>query len=365
VTRVGYLVEQCLAPVPGGTARYTRELGAALALTAPAGSAVEGWAALHADTAAAVVEGVAGPHRLPLGRRALIAAWERGVGPVPRGDLVHAPTLLVPPPRRGRPLVVTVHDAVPWTHPETLTQRGVAWHRRMGARVAATADMVIVPTAAVAAELAPYLDLGDRVRVVHEGADTLTVPANAAARRTALGVPETYLVSVATLEPRKGLDLALSALAEAGAPDVPLVVVGQPGWGGVDLDATAASLGLAEGRVLALGRVSDTDLAAVFAGALALVAPSRAEGFGLPAAEAMALGVPVVCSDAPALAEVTAGAALTVPVGDVVGLAEALAAVASDEGLRTRLRTAGLARAAGLTWRAAAERTWAAYGEVL
>ena len=102
MTRVGFLLEQCLAPVPGGTARYSRELAAALAATAPDGFAVEGWTALHASTAAAVVPGVAGPHRLPLGRRPLIAAWERGVGPVPRADLVHAPTLLVPP-RRDRP----------------------------------------------------------------------------------------------------------------------------------------------------------------------------------------------------------------------------------------------------------------------
>jgi glycosyltransferase involved in cell wall biosynthesis len=364
VTRVAFLLEQCLAPVPGGTARYSRELAAALAASAPSGWTVDGWTALHASTAAALVPGVGGPHRVPLGRRPLIAAWERGVGPVPRGDLLHAPTLLAPP-RRDRPLVVTVHDAVPWTHPETLTQRGVAWHRRMGARIAATADAVIVPTRAVAEELAAFLDLGDRVRVVVEGADTLTVPADAAAIRARLGATGDYLVTVATLEPRKGLDVALAALAEAGAPDVPLLVVGQPGWGGVDLDATAAAAGLREGRVRALGRLPDADLAAVLSGALALVAPSRAEGFGLPVAEAMALGVPVVCSDAAALVEVTAGAAVTAPAGDVVGLAEALASVASDEALRARLRSAGLERAKAYTWAAAAEGTWAVYREVL
>ena len=362
--RAAFLVEQCLAPVPGGTARYTRCLAAALAGTAPDGWTVEGWTALHASTAGAVLPGVGGPHRLPLGRRALIAAWERGVGPVPPADLVHAPTLLAPP-RRGRPLVVTIHDAVPWTHPETLTQRGVAWHRRMGARVAATADAVIVPTRAVAGELSDFLDLGDRVRVVFEGADALAVPPDATARRARLKLPASYLVTVATLEPRKGLDVALSALAEPAAPDVPLVVIGQPGWGGVDLDATADAVGLRDGRVVALGRTSDEDLAAVLTGALALVAPSRAEGFGLPVVEAMAAGVPVVCSDAPALVEVTGGAALTVPVDDVVGFAEALGSVARDESVRTRLAGAGRARTAQMTWQRAAEQTWAVYREVL
>ena len=361
--RVGFLVEQCLAPVPGGTARYTRCLGSALAATAPDGWSVEGWTALHASTSGADLAGVGGPHRLPLGRRALIAAWERGVGPVPHADLVHAPTLLVPP-KRGRPLVVTIHDAVPWTHPETLTQRGVAWHRRMGARVAASADLVIVPTRAVADELSGFLDLGDRVRVVFEGADALVVPADAAARRKRLKVPAEYFVSVATLEPRKALDVALAALAETAAPDVPLVVVGQPGWGGVDLDATAAAVGLRDGRVLALGRTSDEDLAAVLAGALGLVAPSRAEGFGLPVVEAMAAGVPVICSDAPALVEVTGGAASVFPVDDVVALAEALGAVAGDEAVRARLAAAGRERTKDMKWRAAAEGTWAVYGEL-
>ncbi|HVF03302.1 MAG TPA: glycosyltransferase family 1 protein [Frankiaceae bacterium] len=361
--RLGYLVEQILAPVPGGTARYTRCLGTALADTAPDGWSVEGWTALHASTAGAELPGVGGPHRLPLGRRALIAAWERGVGPVPHADVVHAPTLLVPP-KRGRPLVVTVHDAVPWTHPETLTQRGVAWHRRMGARVAASADLVIVPTQAVADELAEFLDLGDRVRVVFEGADALHVPDDAAERRKRLKVPGAYFVSVATLEPRKALDVALAALAETAAPDVPLVVVGQPGWGGVDLDATAASLGLREDRVVALGRTSDEDLAAVLSGAIALVAPSRAEGFGLPVVEAMAAGVPVVCSDAAALVEVTGGAAYTVPVDDVVGFAEALGAVARDETERARLSAAGIERTKEMTWRNAAEQTWRVYREL-
>lgn len=354
--RLGLLVEQCLAPVPGGTARYTRCLGEALAAAAPDGWSVEGWTAWHAVTAPAAIPGVGGPHRLALGRRALIAAWERGVGPVPHADLVHAPTLLAPP-RRATPLVVTIHDAVPWTHPETLTQRGVAWHRRMGARVAASADAVIVPTASVAEELATFLDLGDRVRVVLEGSDALAVPADAAARRARLRLPEAYLVTVATLEPRKGLDVAIAALAEVAAPDLPLVIVGQPGWGGVEPEESP--------RVRVLGRLADDDLGAVLAGAVALVAPSRAEGFGLPVAEAMACGVPVVCSDAPALVEVTAGAALTTPVGDPLALAEALRSVATDAALRERLSAAGRRRAGELTWRASAEATWTVYRDLI
>jgi hypothetical protein len=87
VTRLAVLLEQCLAPVPGGTGRYSRELAAALAATAPTGAAVTGWTAFHRDTAAARVPGVAGPRRLPLPRRALVAAWQQQAGPAPREDL--------------------------------------------------------------------------------------------------------------------------------------------------------------------------------------------------------------------------------------------------------------------------------------
>src|SRR4051812_45386720 len=106
--RIDFLLEQCLAPVPGGTGRYARELAAALADRAPEGASVRGWTAWHRSLAPARVPGVLGPSRLLLPRRPLTLAWQRGLGPAPRGaDLVHAPTPLAP--RRGRrPLVVTV-----------------------------------------------------------------------------------------------------------------------------------------------------------------------------------------------------------------------------------------------------------------
>ena len=96
--RLGIVVEQCLGPVPGGTGRYAYEVAAALAGRASGTDDVSTWTAWHADTTAARVSGTTGPRRLLLGRRALTAAWERGIGPAPRGvDVVHAPTLLFPP----------------------------------------------------------------------------------------------------------------------------------------------------------------------------------------------------------------------------------------------------------------------------
>src|SRR5262249_56846324 len=98
-------------------------------------------------------------------------------------------------------------------------------------------------------------------------------------RAVRLGLPAGgYLLSLATLEPRKGLDVLLAALARPEAPDLPLVVVGQPGWGGVDPLAEAARLGVPAGRVRVLGRSPGADLAGGRSRAPALAAPRRGAG---------------------------------------------------------------------------------------
>ena len=342
--RVGFLLEQCLAPVPGGTGRYSRELFAALVATAPPGAAVEGWTAWHRPPL--VLPSGPRVRRLPLPRKGIIAAWERGFGPGVPGDVLHAPTPLHPP-RRRQPLVVTVHDAVPWTHPETMPARGVSWHRAMIARAAATADLLVVPTRAVAEELGRHVPLRD-VLVVGEGVSPdLAVPADADERAARLGLPEQYLLTVATLEPRKGL----RRLAEALDGSLPLLCAGQQGWGD-EPPPPGARL---------LGRVSDEDLAVLMSRATALVVPSLDEGFGLPLLEGMALGTPVLTSDAPALVEVGGGAALAVPLAE---LPDGIRAITTDEALRARLREAGPRRAVDFTWVNAAETLWRAYADL-
>lgn len=357
------IAEQLLAPVPGGTGRYTRELTLALARAAPSGWTVSTVVARHRDPGPATIPGVEGPRMLPLSRRALTAVWDRGLLLWPGGDALHAPTPLAPArPKRGRGLVVTVHDAVPWTHPETLTKRGAAWHRRAITRAASRASALVVPTAAVAEELTRHAPGKARVHVVGEGVtDGLAAmpderQSETVARR--LRLPARYLLTIGTLEPRKGLDVLLAALAEPHAPDLPLVIVGQPGWGGVDPSRLAEQAGLSPRRVRVLGRIGDADLAVVLRRAAALVAPSLAEGFGLPVVEAMAAGVPVVHSDAPALVEVAGGAGVMARRGDPVSLASGLAAVLADGRRAAALVEAGRRRAAHYTWHRAATQVW-------
>ena len=335
------VAEQLRAPVPGGTGRYTQELLTALAATAAKGERITRWQ----------VPGIAGLGRF---RQPLLAElWRRGLGPAPtEGDCVFAPTPMTPP-SRGRPLVVTIHDAVPWTHPETLTARGARWHRDMGKRIAATTDVVLVPTAAVASELAGHLPLR-RVEVVGEGvtAAVAHLPLDAADRALRLDLPPEYVLAVGTLEPRKGLDVAAAALNDANWPDLPLLVVGPNGWGDVEAPAGARML----------GRLSDQDLATVYANATVFVMPSRAEGFGLPVIEAMTHGVPVVVSDAPALVEVAGGAALIARRGDSRQLARAVNRAKTERLLWSQ---AGQRRSRDFSWESAARRLWAICDELI
>lgn len=361
------VAEQLLAPVPGGTGRYTAQLLRALAATAPRGWRVSSVVARHADVEAARVEGVAGPRVLPLPPRVLTAVWEAGIPGIPPlalwpgGDAVHAPTPLAPPRApRGRTLSVTVHDTVAFSHPETLTPRGASWHRRMIARAALRAHTLVVPTEAVARDLARRVPVLAPTRVAGHGVTDLGSPVPVA------GLPARYVLAVGTVEPRKGIGVlveAVAALARSGEPsaDVPLVLAGQPGWGGLDPARIAEAHGLTGERVRVLGRISDAELATVLRGASVVAVPSLAEGFGLPVLEAMAAGVPVVHSDDPALAEVSAGAALVVPRGDAPALAAGLRRVLTDSVLAAKLVAEGLRRAAEFTWESAARAVWTSH----
>ncbi|HEV7195560.1 MAG TPA: glycosyltransferase family 1 protein, partial [Pedococcus sp.] len=341
----------------GGTGRYSRELVTALSRDIPHGWGITGWVARGALDLPSVPE----VSSFGLPSPVLSRLWERGVGPAPSGGVVHAPTLLVPPRRRGSQLVVTVHDTIPWTHPETLTPRGVAFHRRMGARAARDAALIVTPTAAVAAQVREVLSPRAEVVVVPPGVSPLAAPDAQVRQRMSERVPACpFVLFVGTAEPRKGLDVLVRALANAAAAGLALVVVGPPGWGDVDVRGLAAAGGVSD-RVTVLGRVTDAELAALYEQAAVLAMPSRAEGFGLPVIEAMSKRLPVVTSDDPALVEVGAGATLVVPVGDPDALAVALAQVVGDGSLRLRLAENGLRRSSDFDWSVTASGLWEMY----
>jgi glycosyltransferase involved in cell wall biosynthesis len=376
-TTLRVVIDQMVGRVPGGIGRYTEELTRELIATAPRDCDVAGIVSAVppavADDLMSRLPGLAGLSRSPLSRRQLAATWRLGV-PASAGGMIHAPGLLAPlyrhdPVHDATQVVVTIHDVVPWTHPETLTPHGVRWHRAMAKRASRHADAVVVPTHAVAEALAEYLDFGDRVRVIGGAvASTIVLPHDPDARVAELGLPRDFLLTVGTLEPRKGLEPLIRALARPETQDLPLLVVGPQGWGDLDLAKTASEAGVAPERVRSLGFLSDPDLALVLQRATLFVYPSLAEGFGLPIVEAFSFGTPVIHSDAPALVEVGASAGAVVEREDVAGyperLAEAIGRLLGDRQLRERYSIAGRDRARAFSWRDSAERVWQLHADL-
>jgi glycosyltransferase involved in cell wall biosynthesis len=170
-----------------------------------------------------------------------------------------------------------------------------------------------------------------------------------------------YALFVGTLQPRKEPTVAIEALSLLGDADLNLVLVGPDKGGRADTERAAAELGVA-GRIELRGHVPQDELAALYRGAACLVFPSRYEGFGLPALEAMASGTPVVATTAGALPEVAGDAAILVEERNAPALAGGIERAIAD---RERLRAAGLERARRYSWAETARRTLDAYRELL
>lgn len=168
-------------------------------------------------------------------------------------------------------------------------------------------------------------------------------------------LPESYLLFVSSLEPRKNIDLLIQAL-EIARTDIPLVLVGWQGWGEKPWLEKAARLN-SKNRVYVTGHMPDQDLRAVYTGAKALVYPSLYEGFGLPILEAMACNCPVICSNTASMPEVAGNAAILIDPARSDELAQAIETIVHDTQIRENLIQKGAYRAAGFSWHETARQT--------
>ncbi len=375
--RVAMNLEQLLQPSPGGIGRYTARLAAHLPA---AGWEVSGFCALHRRRdvkAALAAEGLDGLPTtvLPLPRPALYDAWSRlgrpdvaALGRLRAADVVFAPSVAVPP-RRRRPLVVTVHDAAPNLFPDSFPARGLRFHRAGLEAAARRADLVITVSESSRAELIEHTSIPEgRVRVVPNGVDLDIASADeAAALATRLGLADRpYVLWVGSLEPRKNAEALLglpAALAAAGLPHR-LVLAGPEGWGPTAQAARKAAAAAPAGSLRLLGLVAAADLAPLYRGASLFCFPSLHEGFGLPVLEAMAQGTPVLCSTASSLPEVGGPAARYVTDPGEEAWAAAVVDLLGDETALASLASGGPARAAGFPWAACARATAAALRDV-
>ncbi|HYI08428.1 MAG TPA: glycosyltransferase family 1 protein [Thermoanaerobaculia bacterium] len=263
-------------------------------------------------------------------------------------DLFHAPHYVVPFTRV--PLVVTIHDLI-HLHQPLRNPIAPLYARVMLRRAVNKARCILTVSETVKQQLETELG-AKRVVVTPNGVETQLV------RTTDNRQPTTAptFLFLGNDKPHKNVDALIEAftLLRRDLPDARLVLAG-------------ASFERFAGRdgVERRGFVPDAELASLFTSATALVMPSREEGFGLPAAEAMACGTAVITSTAAALVEITGDAALHVDADDRAALADAMLRVARDPSLRASLAAKGIARASLFTWKRCAEATRNAWTSVL
>jgi glycosyltransferase involved in cell wall biosynthesis len=263
-------------------------------------------------------------------------AAERFLG---RFDVLHFSDWMYPPQAAGL-RATTIHDLVPLHHPEWTTPRTRSMHARKYRNAARTCDVIFANSAFTADDVAVTLGFPrERIVVAHPGIGADFRPEG---ERAELGAP--YVLTVATLEPRKNLDTLVEAFSLLADSGLLLAVVGGSGWGEQpQLDRPG---------IVRLGRVTDEELARLYRGAAAVAYPSRFEGFGMPVTEAMASGAPVVASSHPSLDEAC---------GDAAVRADPESATELAAGIRTAiergedLRAAGLAHASRFSWRRTGE----------
>jgi glycosyltransferase involved in cell wall biosynthesis len=295
--------------------------------------------------------------------RPLRLAWEQTRLPslLDGVDVHHAPHYTMPE-RAKLPVVVTVHDMTVFEHPEWHERSKVMLFRRAisvavqraGALIAVSND-----TATKLREHFPEIDRRDvAVYVVPHGIDHQRFHAAADENETnllsGLDLPDRYIAFVGTIEPRKNVPDLIRAFDRIAStlPDLHLVIAGQRGWDLHDFDQALAEAAHAD-RILVPGYVVDAAIPVVLRHAAAVAYPSFAEGFGLPALEALACGAPLVTTTGSAVEEIVGEAAVLVDPGDVDALAQGLEHVLTDDNNDVR-RKAGIKVAESYTWDATA-----------
>ncbi|HVA88821.1 MAG TPA: glycosyltransferase family 1 protein [Chloroflexota bacterium] len=312
--------------------------------------------------------------RLSTERPARRILWEQLALPAliarERLDLVHG-TLNVLPLTRRTPGVVTIHDVSFLLFPERFLpakRRYLTTMTRLSARgarfVAASSENTrrdVIQLLGVPEERVRVIPLGvdDRLR---EPVDPETI----AAFRIAHDLPEHFYLYIGSLEPRKNLVRLVEAygLARQAGVDWPLVLAGGKGWLYEEIFTRIQELGL-EPHIRLPGYVLYEDLPLWYNAASVFVYPSLYEGFGLPVAEAMTCGCPVITSTASSLPEVAGDAAILVDPEEVEELRDGLVRLAGSPTLRADLARLGRERATRFDWRGTVAQMVSLYSEAL
>jgi glycosyltransferase involved in cell wall biosynthesis len=280
----------------------------------------------------------------------------------PKADVFHASHQLHRPPRRAR-LTATIYDMTCWLMPEMHTAANVKASKRIAERVFRVAEGLIAISESARADAVRVLGLEpEKIAVIYPGiAPAFFVADSNSGREVArrYGLAKPYVLYVGTVEPRKNLPALVDAWEQlpAGVHEAfELAIVGSWGWGD---RSTQQRLQSGVPGVRHVGYVPEQDLPALTAAATAVAFVSLYEGFGLPLAQAMAAGVPVITSNVSALPEVAGDAALLVDPRSREEIRAALERLLGAPSLRSELAARGRQRAQKFTWEAAAKQSWA------
>ncbi|MBM4429053.1 MAG: glycosyltransferase family 4 protein [Chloroflexi bacterium] len=279
-------------------------------------------------------------------------SWEMALHPP---DVLFVPAHVLPLVRPRR-CVVTVHDLGYLHYPQAHT-RWAGWYLRWStAHNARVAAHLIADSKATKRDLIKHAHTAaDKISVIYPGYDPSFAPVHdtalLAAVRARYQLPESFALYVGTLQPRKNLVRLLEAFAVLVQQrrEVHLAIAGKKGWLYEGLFAQVEQLGLQQ-QVRFLGYVPQEDLPALLSAAQLFVLPSLYEGFGLPVLEAMACGVPVICSNVSSLPEVAGNAAILVNPLDTTELVQRLGLLLDDGHLRQDMSQRGLRQVQRFSW---------------
>jgi glycosyltransferase involved in cell wall biosynthesis len=270
--------------------------------------------------------------------------------------------------------VLTIHDLIFLRYPQgykPAKRLYLTWMTRLSAK---HARRVIAVSETTRRDVLELLGVPSRrVVTVYNGVGEEFKPvteAEATEFREEKELGERVVLSIGTLEPRKNLETTIRAFSklarEPEMADVQFVIGGSKGWYYDTIFKEAERTGLVrEGRVRFLGRVPEEELPLWYNVASVVAYPSRYEGFGLPALEAMACGTPVITSTTAALREVVGDAGISVGPDDVTGWADAMRSLLTEGDLARRLSDGGLQRAATFSWDRCARETLGVYRSVV
>ena len=358
--KVAYLIEQCWHRVPGGTAVAAVNLAEEMCRLE--GIDLVGIAANHKKNPQKPIPESMKIVHSSFPRQILYEMWNKLNIPkaesiVKSIDLVHASGGAIPP--TDLPLVATIHD-LSWREQND-------WFPPRGRRFAETwlhkarkAERIICPSKTTFNDLVEAGFDEKRIRIVPLGVRTRNIDKQqieGLLKENSINTP--FVLWVGTVEPRKNIPTLLQAMQQI--PEIPLVLVGPKGWES-DLQSLIASTG---DRVKIIGEVDEVTKHTWYQAASVFCFPSLMEGFGLPVAEAMSHGTPVVTSSTTATAEVAGDSALLIDPKSADAIAEAITEILHKSELSEELSEKGLERAKKMTWENTALATADIYREVV